>query len=243
MRDFDEGAFGRAFADLVSEHRWQEQPEYYPRYATRYEAILRRFAERAPGRRLDVLDIGGGQLAFLAVALWKDRGCVADVDDSGFAGLRALGVDTFQWNVALDDPPTDRRFAAIFFSEVLAHLPVPGHVALRRLRTLLRPGGLLLCSTPNLFRLRNVVYLLRGRPLFDHFDVPEVRSYGPVIDYSAEHLAWQLQRAGFVDYTVELRDFTHVPYERLNRMLYTVGSPLRRISRYRDHLLAVATAP
>jgi SAM-dependent methyltransferase len=243
MRDFDEGAFGRAFADLVSGHRWQEAPEYYPRYGTRYEAILRRFAERAPGRRLDVLDIGGGQLAFLAAALWKDRACVADVDDSGFAGLRALGVETFQWNVASDDPPTDRRFDAIFFSEVLAHLPVPGHVALRRLRTLLRPGGLLLCSTPNLFRPRNVVYLLRGQPLFDHFDVPEVRSYGPVIDYSAEHLAWQLQRAGFVDYRVELRDFTHVPYEPLDRMLYTLGAPLRRISRYRDHLLAVATAP
>jgi 2-polyprenyl-3-methyl-5-hydroxy-6-metoxy-1,4-benzoquinol methylase len=243
MRDFDEGAFGRAFAELVSAHRWQEEPEYYPRYATRYQAILSRFAERAPSRRLDVLDIGGGQFAFLAAALWTDRACVADVDDSGFAGLRALGVDTFQWNLALDDPPTDRRFDAIFFSEVLAHLPVPGHIALRRLRTLLRPGGLLLCSTPNLFRLRNIVYLLRGQQLFDHFDVPEVRSYGPVIDYSAEHLAWQLQRAGFVEYTVELRDFTHVPYERRDRVLYALGSPLRRISRYRDHLLAVATAP
>jgi 2-polyprenyl-3-methyl-5-hydroxy-6-metoxy-1,4-benzoquinol methylase len=162
MRDFDEGAFGRAFAELVSAHRWQEEPEYYPRYATRYQAILSRFAERAPSRRLDVLDIGGGQFAFLAAALWTDRACVADVDDSGFAGLRALGVDTFQWNLALDDPPTDRRFDAIFFSEVLAHLPVPGHIALRRLRTLLRPGGLLLCSTPNLFRLRNIVYLLRN---------------------------------------------------------------------------------
>jgi hypothetical protein len=43
--------------------------------------------------------------------------CVADIDDSAFAALRALGIDAFQWNVAVDDPPTERRFDAIFFCE------------------------------------------------------------------------------------------------------------------------------
>ena len=176
MRRFDEAAFERALTGLVTGNQWQEVPEYYRRYRARYAALLRRFAGAAPARRADVLDIGGGQLAFLAAAMWDDRGCVADIDDTGFAGLRARGIDTVEWNVAVDDPPFDRRFDAIFISEVIAHLPVPGHIVLRRLRTLLRSGGVLLCSTPNLYRLRNVVYLLSGRPLFDHFDVPTVRS-------------------------------------------------------------------
>ena len=64
-----------------------------------------------------------------------------------------------------------------------------------------------------------------------------------MIDYSAEHLGWQLNRAGFVDCTVERRDFAHAPYEPLDRILHTLGAPLRRIPRYRGHLLAVATAP
>jgi SAM-dependent methyltransferase len=243
MHVFGEAAFDRAFSDLVSGFRWQEEPEYYPRYRSRYAAILRRFAEKAPQRRAEVLDIGGGQLAFLAVALWGDQGCVADVDETCFAGLRSRGIDAFQWNLALEDAPTDRRFDAIFFSEVIEHLPVPGHIALRRLRMLLRPNGLLVCSTPNLYRLRNVVYLLRGRPLFDHFDLPGVRGYGHVLEYSADHLAWQFERAGFDDCTVELRDFTHTPHERLDRALSTLGAPLRRIPRYRDNLLALATAP
>jgi 2-polyprenyl-3-methyl-5-hydroxy-6-metoxy-1,4-benzoquinol methylase len=242
VRVFDEVAFKRAFAEMAG-IRWQEEPEYYPRYQTRYAAILRRFAEEARERRLDVLDIGGGQLAFLAVALWADRGCVADIDDGCFAALRAKGIDAFQWDLALEDPPTDRRFDAIFFSEVIEHLPLPGHIALRRLRTLMRSGGLLFCSTPNLYRLRNIVYLIRGRPLFDHFDLPGERGYGHVLEYSAEHLDWQLERAGFVNYVVELHDFTHVPHERLARLLAAVGAPLRRIPRYRDNLLAVATAP
>ena len=175
--------------------------------------------------------------------LWNDRGCLADIDDSCFAGLRAHGIDAFQWNLALEDPPEGRRFDAIFFSEVIEHLPVPGHIALGRLRKLLRPGGLLLCSTPNLYRLRNAFYLLTGHPLFDHFDLPGTGGVGHVLEYSAEHLAWQLQRAGFVDYAVDLEDFTHVPNARLDRLLSAVGAPLRRIPRYRDNLLAVATAP
>ena len=109
---------------------------------------------------------------------------------------------------------------------------------------LLRPRGLLLCSTPNLYRLRNVVYLLRGRPLFDHFDLPGERGYGHVLEYSAEHLAWQFQRAGFTDCAIELRTFTHTPNEVLDRVLFLdrrsvcAGSPA-----IGSNLLAVAINP
>ena len=176
MRDFDEAAFDRAIATPVAQHCWQEEPEYYPRYRTRYEAIVRHFALRAPTRRLDVLDIGGGQLAYLAAALWQDNGSVADIDDSQFAGLRAVGLDSFQWNVARDDPPTDRRFDTISLSEGDRAPPRAGHVVFRRLRALLRSAGFLLCSTSNLYRLRNIAYLILGRRLFDHFDEPSARS-------------------------------------------------------------------
>ena len=56
----------------------------------------------------------------------------------------------------------------------------------------------------------------------------------------AEHLAWQLQRAGFQDFSVQLHDFTHVPSQRLDRMMAMLGAPLRRIPRYRDNLVAIA---
>lgn len=242
MRSFGEAAFDRAFGELVAGVRWQEEPGYYPRYRTRYAALLRSFAERAPAPAADVLDVGGGQLAFLARSLWGDRACVADHEDSCFGALREHGIDAFRWDLALEDGPTDRRFDAIFFSEVIEHLPVPGHIALARLHALLRPGGVLLCSTPNLHRLRNLVYLVRGRPLFDHFDLPGVRGYGHVLEYSADHLRWQLERAGFADCDVELRDFAHVPNARADRALAAIGAPLRRVPRFRDNLLAVAVA-
>jgi SAM-dependent methyltransferase len=242
MRELDGYAFERAFGELSTRDCWQEEPSYYPRYRSRYEALTRRLAVIAPNQPLDVLDIGGGQLAFLAQRLWGDRGCVADISDSSFANLREEGLDAVVWNIAADDPPAGRSFDVIFLSEVIEHLPVPGHVVLERLRRILRPQGILICSTPNLYRLRNAVYLLRGKQIFDVFGLPGERGYGHVLEYSAEHLAWQFRRAGFTDYAVETVNFEHIPNGALDRSLARLGRPLSGMPRYRENVLAIARA-
>jgi SAM-dependent methyltransferase len=241
MRKFSLVEFDKAFAVLTS-MRWQEEQQYYPRYRNRYLAMMRQFAEVAGGDGLNILEIGGGQLAFLASQLWpQDKACVADISDECFSGLQSNGIDTFLWNLAADDPPVDRCFDVIFFSEVIEHLPIPGHVALERLRTRLGPGGLLLCSTPNLYRIRNVIFLATGRKIFDHFGLPG-RAYGHILEYSVEHLTWQFKQAGFTDVSIKFKQFAHSPNNPLDRVFEALGTPLLLIPRYRDNLLAVARA-
>jgi SAM-dependent methyltransferase len=242
VRDFLVAEFDKAFG-ILAEMRWQEEAQYYPRYRNRYLAILRKFAALASKEGLDILEIGGGQLTFLSTRLWEqDKACVADINDQCFPSLQSNDIDTVLWNLASEDSPIARQFDVVFFSEVIEHLPVPGHVALERLRARLRPGGLLLCSTPNLYRLRNVIFLATGRRIFDHFGLPGVRGYGHILEYSAEHLGWQFEQAGFTDVTIEFRQFARVPNKPVDRVLAALGAPLLRIPRYRDNLLAEARA-
>jgi SAM-dependent methyltransferase len=240
MRTLTEDQFTALFGEVVR-LGWQEEPEYYRRYRSRYQWVLARYATMAPAAPQDVLEVGGGQLAFLAQGLWSDRAVVADISTTCFPSLTQNGVTCRLWNLARDPYPADDAFDFILFSEVLEHLPVPGHVALAKLRALLRPGGHLILTTPNLYRLRNAVFLVAGRPLFDHFDLPSDSGSGHVLEYSREHLCWQLERAGFTDYSVDLEHFGHVPKRRVDRSLVALGAPLRRVPRYRDNLVARAT--
>ena len=66
--------------------------------------------------------------------------------------------------------------------------------------------------------------------------------YGHVLEYSAEHLAWQFERAGFGDYESSCGTFTTCRMSGWT-VLSALRAPLRRIPRFRDNLLAVATAP
>lgn len=217
---------------------------YHLRYRSRYQACIKRFAELAPSRRVRVLDVGGGQLALLCKNLWNDDGVVADLPGPHLSYLEKHGIETVQWNLCKSDPPFNAAFDFIFFSEVIEHLPIPGYLVLQRLRKALQPNGVIICTTPNLYRLRNVLYMAIGRPIFDYFRYPETEvALSHVIEYSRDHLAWQFKEAGFIRCSVEYSQMHHSPTNPLYRPLAWMGYPLHIIPRWRDNLMATAYAP
>ena len=217
---------------------------YYLRYRSRYKQCIRRFAALAPPHPVDVLDVGGGQLALMCTKLWNDHGVVADLPGPHLLFMAAHGVETIQWNLCKGDNAPATKFDFVFFSEVIEHLPVPGYIVLKRLRSVLRPGGVIICTTPNLYRLRNVVYMALGRRIFDYFQYPDEEvALSHVLEYSRDHLDWQFKKAGFTQCRVEYSQMHHLPTNPFFRPLALLGYPLHIVPRWRDYLVAIAHAP
>ncbi len=217
---------------------------YYKRYRSRYKECIQRFAALAPAHPVDVLDVGGGQLALMVTKLWNDHGVAVDLPGPHLSYMAENGVETIHWNLCKSEMPSDARFDFVFFSEVIEHLPIPGYIALGRLRKVLRPGGVIICTTPNLYRLRNVVYMSLGLPIFDNFQYPDDEvALGHVLEYSRDHLDWQFKKVGFAQYRVEYSQMHHLPTNPLFRPLSLLGYPLHIVPRWRDYLVATAYAP
>lgn len=144
------------------------------------------FVDRLPrDPSASILEIGCGTGATGALAL--SEGCCG----------RYVGVELFEaaaieasdalsevivGNVeALDFDWQPATFDAIIFSEVLEHLVDPGAV-LRRLSRFVRPGGMLLASSPNISHWRVIRELVMGRfQLTDQgvFDRTHLRWFTP----------------------------------------------------------------
>lgn len=115
-----------------------------------YYARFLAWVERAmalPGRT--ILDVGCGTGAFLQVARsagWSVRGVEIGRASADYAATR-LGLDVSQGSFYPFVAP-DGSFDALTMIEVIEHLEHPSQ-ALDKARTLLRPGGVLLVTTPN----------------------------------------------------------------------------------------------
>ncbi len=217
---------------------------YHLRYRSRYKECIQRFAALAPPTRCNVLDVGVGQLALICTQLWGDHGVVTDLPGPHLLYMAAHGLETHHWNLCKAEPPFTAEFDCIFFSEVIEHLPIPGYVVLERLRKVLKPGGVIFCTTPNLHRLRNLAMLALGRPIFDYFQYPDQEvGLSHVLEYSRDHLDWQFRKAGFTQCCVEYSQMHHLPTNPLLRPLALLGYPLQLVPHWRDTLFVTAYAP
>ena len=243
-RPLDPHDLARAYDKLVIGGVFQEQGDYYVRYRSRYESLVTTYAALGGGGPFDVLEVGGGQHALLAHALFADRATVADLPGPHLDYLSSHGMSTVQWDLLTDEQPFREAFDRVFLCEVMGHLPVPPYQYLDRLCRALRPGGVLLVSTPNLHRLRNIALLLAAQEPFGPFATPEPGTWrGSFLDFSASHLRWQLERAGFAHVTIERREFGHRASSPAARLANLALRPLTLIPYLRYNLVATAIRP
>jgi 2-polyprenyl-6-hydroxyphenyl methylase/3-demethylubiquinone-9 3-methyltransferase len=145
----------------------------------------------------NVLDLGCGNGAFSA-RLWKEGFAVkrCDVSESGLALARKAHpeIEVFRHNVANDLPDNCRgAYDAVVSLEVIEHLPFP-RCLLKAAWQALRPGGVLVVSTPYHGYVKNLaIALVNG---FDKHWHP-LRDCGHVKFFSLNTLSLLMKEAGF----------------------------------------------
>ncbi len=147
------------------------------------ERIVR--AER-PGRVLD-LGCGNGRLTRRLAAFTDAIGY--DPDPGAITAARELGGATFTSEIP------DGPFDCVVSTEVVEHVYDPHEWALH-CAAALRPGGLLVCSTPYHGYLKNLAIALAGR--FDRHWHP-LRAGGHIKFWSRATLSALLDQHGFTD--------------------------------------------
>ncbi len=129
--------------------------------ATYHSASRSEMLGYVPASARRILEVGCGEGAF--GARLKERGAeVWGIElDSGAAAVAEGRLDrVFKGDVAsVWRTLPDRQFDCLVFNDVLEHLPDPEAVLLDSKR-LLTPGGLIVCSLPNVRHFRNLWNLL-----------------------------------------------------------------------------------
>lgn len=132
--------------------------------------------QAAIGRGKRVLDLGCRSGALTRHFLDGNDVVGLDVDAAALAKAEALGITPVKANVEEPLPFEDASFDAVVAGELFEHLQFPDALVAEICRVL-RPGGALVGSVPNAYRIKSRLLFLAGRPPED--DPTHLRMFSP----------------------------------------------------------------
>ena len=160
----------------------------------------------APNAR--VLEYGAIPLVLTAALASLDYDVSAvDIRPERFArSISNLGLEVFACDVETEAVPfADATFDVVLFNELFEHLRINPIFTFREVRRVLRPGGLLLLSTPNLRSLRGIRNLVfhnkahaASSGVYEQYEKLETLGHmGHVREYTTREVSDFLTRVGF----------------------------------------------
>jgi SAM-dependent methyltransferase len=154
-----------------------------------------------------VFDVGTG--GGIAPRFFKLLGCrVVSVDSQSASGtaaienIRLAGVEAFACDIERDSlPMASGSTDVVIFTDVIEHLHHSPKPALEEMMRILRPGGVVLASTPNAVRLTVRLKVLVGvsnwPKIWDYFDQP-ASHFGHHHEYTIEEFKGVFEQTGFL---------------------------------------------
>lgn len=219
-----------------------ESDDYYKFDKERYWRSLQIFSELSVPSPARMLEIGGGQMAVLCKNLFSDDCVVGDISDKFIAPLNQQSIQSIRCNLMEEHhSEAAEQFDVVVLLEVIEHLPVPPYVIFERIKRFMKPHGIMFLTTPNLFRLRNLIRMTLGIEFLDRFMLPSAeQGLGHQLEYSADHLRWQIEHAGMKVVVLEHDELGRIGHTRKAQLVRRLLAPLRVRPIWRDGLVAVA---
>jgi SAM-dependent methyltransferase len=131
---------------------------------------------QAIGTGKRVLDLGCRSGALTRHFLDGNEVVGLDVDRDALAKAAELGIEPVEANVEEPLPFADASFDAVVAGELFEHLRFPDALV-AEIGRILRPGGVLVGSVPNAYRVQSRLLFLRGKPPED--DPTHLRMFSP----------------------------------------------------------------
>ena len=191
-----------------------------PRILKQYERIKNKYPSADPQRAYhrhahllkvitkysspgDLLDIGAGWAVESRVLM--DLGFKITVLDftganSGFSGrFDGQPINVVDANVELGIPIPDDSFDTVLFLDIIEHLRDSPKPVLKEIMRVLRPGGVVVCATPNVVELRKRIYMMMAHSFAPSLDYVWNTTYHADHhrEYTPEEARWVFAEAGF----------------------------------------------
>jgi len=116
-------------------------------------------------------------------------------------------------DLEVDTIPFKRKsFDFIIFNEIFEHLKIDPIGTLKKIHSLLKPGGLFILTTPNLYSIHKIIMFNLGMSFNNaYFEFKKMEKYGymgHIREYSTKEMRLLLEEAGFKIIKVLYRNYS-----------------------------------
>ncbi|TVR70815.1 MAG: hypothetical protein EA408_10500, partial [Marinilabiliales bacterium] len=130
-------------------------------------------------------------------------------------------------------PDYPDHFDLIVYGDTIEHLYTAPELSLLMLSCMLKPGGIIIVTTPNAVSLRNRITMLSGGNPFER-----IRYYKGNPGHYREYTKRELKEIG-VAASLEVRDCYPVNFYNSGSFKRLIAAPLTALPQLRDSLVAV----
>ncbi len=122
-------------------------------------------------------------------------------------------------------PFRDNTFDFVIFNEVFEHLRINPIFALKEINRVLKPDGILLLTTPNLYAIHKIFMFNLGMSFndaYDEFNKLNVYGYiGHFREYSAQEVKKFLEKTNFkIEKVIYRNDYSFFKYEGIKNIIF-----------------------